>query len=87
MQPGDLFFAIKGEQFDGHDFLGEVAKKGVAAVVVERGRKSRVLPDCAVIAVEDTRQRSGRLAAAYRKDFALPVVAVAVRTARRRRRN
>jgi UDP-N-acetylmuramoyl-tripeptide--D-alanyl-D-alanine ligase len=75
-QPGDLFFAIKGDQFDGHDFLGEVSKKGVAAVVVERGRKSLVLPDCAVIRVDDTRHALARLAVAYRKDFALPVVAV-----------
>ena len=35
-KPGDLFFAIKGERFDGHDFLNEVAAKGVAAVVVEQ---------------------------------------------------
>ena len=35
-QPGDLFFAIKGEHFDGHDYLTEVAGKGVAAVVVAR---------------------------------------------------
>ncbi len=75
-QPGDLFFAIKGDQFDGHDFLGEVSKKGVAAVVVERGRKSLALPDCAVIRVDDTRHALGRLAVAYRNDFALPVVAV-----------
>jgi UDP-N-acetylmuramoyl-tripeptide--D-alanyl-D-alanine ligase len=75
-QPGDLFFAIKGDQFDGHDFLGEVSKKGVAAVVVERARKSLVPPDCAVIRVDDTRHALGRLAVAYRKDFALPIVAV-----------
>ena len=31
-QPGDLFFAIKGEHFDGHDYLNEVAGKGVAAL-------------------------------------------------------
>ena len=36
VQAGDLFFAIKGEKFDGHDFINEVAAKGVAAVVVEK---------------------------------------------------
>ena len=35
-QAGDLFFAIKGEHFDGHDFLNEAAAKGVAAVIIER---------------------------------------------------
>lgn len=92
-QAGDLFFAIKGDRFDGHDFLVEVAEKGVAAVVVSRDaekvwssafRRSGEPPkggtpnvaDCAVVAVEDTRQALGRLAAAYRKDFTLPVVTV-----------
>ncbi|MCX6896362.1 MAG: Mur ligase domain-containing protein, partial [Verrucomicrobia bacterium] len=38
-QAGDLFFAVKGERFDGHDFLAEVAAKNVAAVVIARSRK------------------------------------------------
>ena len=33
-RPGDLFFAIKGERFDGHNFINEVAQKGVAAIVM-----------------------------------------------------
>jgi len=74
---GDLFFAIKGEKFDGHDFLTEVAAKGVAAVVVpEKGKIPAQLPDCAVLVVNDTRAALGRLAAAYRKEFDLPVVCV-----------
>jgi len=68
-QPGDLFFAVKGDQFDGHDFLKEVASKGAAAVVIERRRRPVELPNCAVILVEDTRRALGGLAAAYRKDF------------------
>ena len=44
-KPGDLFFAIKGERFDGHDFLNEVAAKGVAAVVVERKKVPALLPE------------------------------------------
>ncbi len=43
-KPGDLFFAIQGERFDGHDFLNEVAAKGVAAVVVEREKLPETLP-------------------------------------------
>ena len=76
-QAGDLFFALAGGRFDGHDFLDEVARKGAVAVVVERSRKPAKLPDCAVITVDGTRAALGRLAAAYRKDFTLPVVAVA----------
>ena len=86
-RPGDLFFAIKGERFDGHEFLNEVAIKGVAAVVVARasrpcddmkltGRMPVPLPDCAILAVNDVRAAFGKLAAVYRKDFALPVIAV-----------
>ena len=36
VKAGDLFFAIKGEHFDGHDFLDEVAKKGALGVVIGR---------------------------------------------------
>jgi UDP-N-acetylmuramoyl-tripeptide--D-alanyl-D-alanine ligase len=75
-RPGDLLFAIKGEKFDGHEFLNEVAAKGVAAVVVERGKNPADLPECAVLVVDDVRSAFGKLAAAYRKDFDLPVIAV-----------
>ncbi|MGH7975069.1 MAG: Mur ligase domain-containing protein, partial [Limisphaerales bacterium] len=54
-QPGDLFFAIRGEKFDGHDFLNEIAAKEVAAVVVEKKKIPVQLPDCAVLIVEDAR--------------------------------
>jgi UDP-N-acetylmuramoyl-tripeptide--D-alanyl-D-alanine ligase len=75
-QAGDLFFAIKGEKFDGHDFIAEVAAKGVAAVVVGKNMVSAPLSNCAVLAVDNVRVALGKLAAAYRKDFSLPVIAV-----------
>jgi UDP-N-acetylmuramoyl-tripeptide--D-alanyl-D-alanine ligase len=75
-QAGDLFFAIKGERFDGHDFVNEVATRGVAAVMVERKKSLPPLPDCTVLTVEDTRVALGRLAAAYRRQFDLPMIAV-----------
>jgi len=40
-QPGDLFFAIRGEKHDGHDFLEEVAAKKAGAVVIERKKFRR----------------------------------------------
>ncbi len=76
VQAGDLFFALKGERHDGHDFLEQVAKRGAAGVVVERRRLPAKRPDCAVLAVDNPRAALGWLAAAYRKDFTLPVVAV-----------
>ncbi len=75
-KPGDLFVAIKGERFDGNDFLNEVTAKGVAAVVVERQKIPAQLPTCAVLVVEDARAAFGKLAAAYRQDYSLPVIAV-----------
>jgi UDP-N-acetylmuramoyl-tripeptide--D-alanyl-D-alanine ligase len=75
-QPGDLFIALAGDKFDAHDFLVEVAKKGASAVVAEKEKVQRQDLGCAVIAVGDTRRALGQLAARYRRDFKLPVIAV-----------
>lgn len=76
VQAGDLFFAIPGERFDGHDFLDEAAAKGAVAVVIERKRCPAKLPACGVILVANVRRAFGQLGAAYRNGFSLPVVAV-----------
>ncbi len=44
LKRGDLFFALKGEQFDGHKFLKEAEKKGAAAAVVKQRNNSLSLP-------------------------------------------
>lgn len=75
-RPGDVFFAIKGENFDGHDFVNEATGKKVAAIVVCRKKIPPLLPQCAVLAVKDTITALGELATAYRRDFELPVVCV-----------
>lgn len=75
VQPGDVFLALKGERFDGHDFL-EQAATTAAAVVVERRRAPETLGSCAVLLVDDTRKALGRLAGEYRKDFGPRMVAV-----------
>ncbi|HWF18250.1 MAG TPA: UDP-N-acetylmuramoyl-tripeptide--D-alanyl-D-alanine ligase, partial [Verrucomicrobiae bacterium] len=86
-QAGDLFVALAGERFDGHDFLSEVAQNGVTALLVERAKTSGLLHSairnpkspinkCGVITVDNSRQALGRLAARYREDFNLPVVAI-----------
>ena len=76
VQVGELFLALTGGRFDGHDFLRQAAKKGAAALVVERRRMPAVWSGCPMIAVEDTRKALGQLASKYREDFALPLVAV-----------
>lgn len=78
-QPGDLFVALAGDKYDGHSFLADVADRGVAAVMVgqaHRWRAANLRASVAVIAVEDTRAALGKLAARYRADFDLPVIAV-----------
>jgi UDP-N-acetylmuramoyl-tripeptide--D-alanyl-D-alanine ligase len=76
IQPGDLFFALVGERFDGHAFLAEAASKGAAAAVVARRRALPYMGHCAVLAVDDPRQALGRLAARYRQDFAAKMIVV-----------
>lgn len=81
VQPGDLFVALKGVRFDGHDFLAEARMRGATAALVSRGGRAAVgtpapLP---LIAVEDTYQALARLAAWYRHhvmDVSTTVVAV-----------
>ncbi|MGN6644533.1 MAG: UDP-N-acetylmuramoyl-tripeptide--D-alanyl-D-alanine ligase, partial [Verrucomicrobiota bacterium] len=73
---GDLFIALAGERFDAHQFLPEVARQDVAAVVVERAKVIPVLQGCAIVVVDNARRALGQLAAEYRKEFSLPVVAV-----------
>jgi len=75
-QAGDLFVALAGERHDGHEFLPDVIQKGVDAVMVDANKVPANLPKCAVIAVENTRKALGQVAAKYRADFKLPVVAV-----------
>ncbi|PKM77633.1 MAG: UDP-N-acetylmuramoyl-tripeptide--D-alanyl-D-alanine ligase [Firmicutes bacterium HGW-Firmicutes-15] len=77
VKPGGLFFALQGENFDGHDFIANVWEAGAAAVVVSRpvemptGGKPG-----AVIMVTDTLEALQNLAGRYRRLFAVPVVAV-----------
>ncbi|MBV9759697.1 MAG: UDP-N-acetylmuramoyl-tripeptide--D-alanyl-D-alanine ligase [Acidobacteriaceae bacterium] len=71
--PGDLFFAIKGERFDGHDFVEAALKKGAAAAVVSEGAGSK---SGTVLEAEDTLRALQQLAQWARRRWAKPVVAV-----------
>ncbi len=79
----DLFFAIKGERFDGHDFVKDVLNKGtVCAVVNEAWYKkntkalNRSFKKKCFIAVKDTEKAIGEIAKYYRSKFVIPVIAV-----------
>jgi len=70
---GALFVALKGETFDAHAFLEQVAGRGVAAVVVHAVPEGWTLP---AIVVPDTLVALGRIANAWRTHFAIPVIGV-----------
>ncbi len=74
---GDLFLAIRGERFDGHDFVRDTLDRGAAGVVIER-RWRQENPDVApAVIVDDTTDALNRIAASYRRQFELPIVVVA----------
>ena len=64
--PGDLYVAIRGERFDGHDFCAAAVAAGAAAVMVERDKKVTVA-GAHVIEVGDTRVALGEMAKAHRR--------------------
>jgi UDP-N-acetylmuramoyl-tripeptide--D-alanyl-D-alanine ligase len=78
LQAGDLFVALKGERFDGQDFVAQAFRDGaVAAVVsVERAAALAGRADGSLLAVADPLAALGGLAAFWRRRLVLPVVAV-----------
>ena len=69
---GDLFVALTGPRFDGHAFVTEAAARGAVGALVTRAVDA-VVP---TVQVADTRLALGRLAAHWRAQFAIPVIAV-----------
>ncbi len=72
LQPGQLFIALSGENFDGHQFLAEVKNKGAAAAIVSRP----IEIDLPLLQVADTEKALGALAAWHRRQFTLPLIAL-----------
>ena len=73
VQSGDLYIAIVGERFDGHDFLQQAFESG--ALVALTSKETLGLAGC-TIKVDDTRLALGKLAAYYRSLFDLPVIGI-----------
>jgi UDP-N-acetylmuramoyl-tripeptide--D-alanyl-D-alanine ligase len=74
--PGSAFVALRGERFDGHDFLAEAARSGAACAVVLRERAGAVPAGLPALLVDDTLRALGAIARHHRLRFALPVVGV-----------
>jgi UDP-N-acetylmuramoyl-tripeptide--D-alanyl-D-alanine ligase len=81
MKEGNIFFAIRGENFDGHKFVADVINKKVSVVVVDSEWKRSnegffTKPSVPVVVVPDTVKAIGELARLYRRKFSLPIIAV-----------
>ena len=80
LKRGDLFVALRGEQFDGHAYLAAAEREGAVAAIVDKkwfkaNPKSRLtLP---LLVVENTLDSYGALAQIYRKKFSIPILAIA----------
>ncbi|MBI5574480.1 MAG: UDP-N-acetylmuramoyl-tripeptide--D-alanyl-D-alanine ligase [Elusimicrobia bacterium] len=74
IRKGDIFFAIKGEKLDGHNFINDTISKGVAAIVVsQRVSLIRKLP---IIYVKDTTKALQDFAKYYRNIFNVKVIGI-----------
>ncbi len=73
---GELFVALRGENFDGHNFVESVAKTGAAGAIVDLNWTGKIPANFTLIRVEDTLLAYQNLAANYRKSLPLKVLAI-----------
>jgi murE/murF fusion protein len=73
LEAGAVFVALRGENFDGHDFLKQVAELGASVAIVDKSDTTLALPQ---IALGDTRAALLALGQAWRRQFSIPMIAV-----------
>lgn len=73
LTPGALFIALRGERFDGHDYLDQAQMAGAKAAIVEQAQNQTGLPQ---VVLGDTRIALQKLATAWRRRFDLPVIGI-----------
>src|SRR5213082_582054 len=76
IKKGELFVALRGENFDGHKFVGATAKAGAAGAIVDLKWKGRVPKKFAIIRAQDSLLAYQNLAANYRKSLPIKVLAI-----------
>ena len=76
VRPGELFFAVKGERLDGHDFVAAALEKGAVAAVVRKDQSERFAHKARLLFVEDTLVALQTLATAVRKVWGKPLIGV-----------
>ena len=76
LQPGEMFFAVKGDRMDGHDFVEQALEKGAVAAAVRKDRLARHSVRTRLLAVDDTLVALQTLATAVRRLWAKPLIGV-----------
>src|SRR5262245_44611156 len=76
IKKGELFVALRGENFDGHKFVENVAKAGAAGSIVDLDWKGKAPATSAIIRAKDTLFAYQNLAANYRKSLSITVIAI-----------
>lgn len=74
--PGELFFALRGERFDGHRFISEAAARGAKGGVVQQEPPQGMGARFVLIKVKETLQALGDFAQHWRKEHPIPLIAV-----------
>jgi UDP-N-acetylmuramoyl-tripeptide--D-alanyl-D-alanine ligase len=76
IRPSELFFAVKGEKMDGHDFVEQAIENGAVAAVVTREKRGQFSSALPLVQVEDTLVALQTLATAVRRLWAKPLIGV-----------
>jgi len=76
IKPGELFVALRGDNFDGHNFVEATVKAGAAGAIIDLNWNGNVPKNFALIRARDTLQAYQQLAANYRQSLKLDVIAI-----------
>ena len=81
VETGELFIAIRGEQFDGHNFISKAIEAGASALIVEKRwaeANSAMMVSIYIprLVVENTIHALGHIAKIYRRKFNIPIIAI-----------
>src|SRR5437879_4904541 len=76
IQPGELFFAVKGERLDGHDFVEQALSRGAVAAVIRHDQTRRYSSGSQLLSVDDTLVALQTLATAVRRLWGKPLIGV-----------
>lgn len=76
IQPGELFFAVKGERLDGHDYVHQALERGAVSAVVRKDQLARYAVKSCLLAVDDTLVALQTLATAVRRLWGKPAIGI-----------